>query len=50
MLNYIDIENNINFFNNINNTIALEKSNEYLKKIDTMLNPLFDETDLDEEL
>ena len=48
MLNYIDIENNINFFNNINNTIALEKSNEYLKKIDTMLNPLFDETDLDE--
>ena len=48
ILNNIDIENNIKYFDNINNTITLEKDNEYLKKLDEMLNPLFDETDLDD--
>ena len=48
ILNNIGIENNIKYFNNIDNTIVLEKNNEYLKKIDEMLNPLFEEKDLDD--
>ena len=48
ILNNIGIENNIKYFNNIDNTIILEKNHEYLKKIESMLNPLFDETDLDD--